>query len=371
MTFDNGKAGLQQELERRILHGLACEWENAVWLLPVRERKLMQQPLFSIRDMGSRLGSWSPGRREISLNRSFILDHPWDAVREVLLHEIAHQFSDELLGGTDESSHGPAFREACRTLRANPKASGNHKPLRHRLHEDVSEDDRVLVKVKKLMALAQSGNRHEAEAAMVKAYELISKYNLDLIEDARHRDFVSIFLGRPSLRHRREDYCLARLLQDFYYVYGLWVSAYVLEKGRMGRVLEITGTIENIKIADYVYGFINSFIQIKWTEYNINRKYGRSGETDFAVGIIEGFRSKLQTGKPEYKKLKKDSLAIAIKDPGLQEYVQYKYPHVRTFKSRVCAQDRQVLLDGIKTGKKLVIHKGITGNNSGEIKHLE
>ncbi len=113
-----------------------------------------------------------------------------------------------------------------------------------------------MTRIKKLLALAESSNAHEAEAAMMKAHELIAKYNIDLINTNERREFMSIFLGKPALRHWREDYHLAGLIQDFYFVQGIWVPAYVVDKEKMGRVLELSGTARNLKIAEYVLEFV-------------------------------------------------------------------------------------------------------------------
>ena len=110
------------------------------------------------------------------------------------------------------------------------------------------------------MSLAKSTNRHEAEAAMTKAHDLMRKYNIDLLNKSSHRNFVSMFIGSPALRHHREEYHLANLLQKYYFVQGLWVSSYVLAKEKMGRVFEISGVPENVKIASYVYDFVKHTI---------------------------------------------------------------------------------------------------------------
>ena len=222
---------LQTELERRILHGLSCEWETALWVVDSAHRKAMQRPLFSLKDMTSRLGYWSGKKREICLSRHLVLNHPWDAVQEVLIHEMAHQFAEEVLGAHNEPPHGTTFLKACHILRANPKASANYRPLDERIQGEVENPkDKLLKRVKKLMALATSQNVHEAESAMAKAHMLIAKYNLNLMAREKKREYVSIFLGKPALRRFREDYLLASLLQDFYFVHGIWTTAFVLKK---------------------------------------------------------------------------------------------------------------------------------------------
>ena len=357
---------IQEELERRILHGLSCEWDNANWTLKPSHRDNMQKPLFSLRDMNGKWGYWSGEKNEICLSRNLVQDHPWDAVREILLHEMAHQLAEQVLGAHDEPPHGQTFKQACFLLRANPRASGKFRPLDERISKDSpNPEDRILVRVRKLMALAQSKNQHEAEAAMTKAHELISKYNVDLL--ARHdtRRFVSVFVGSPALRHFREDYYLSNLLQNYYFVYGIWVPAYVMGKGKMGRVLEISGTVQNIRIATYIHDFIRHFINARWEEYNKGKGHNRYRKTDFAVGVIEGFRSKLDSHLKKKKDNVNERSLMEIRDPLLQEHVKYRYPHTSNVRGTVLNKDKHIVKDGRDIGRSLVIHKGISKKGKG------
>lgn len=315
---------------------------------------------FSLREMEDRWGSWSGKKREISLSRSLVLDHPWDAVCEVLLHEMAHQFTEEVFAAHHEPPHGPQFQKACHLLRANPKASGNYKLLDERIVQgSAGGEDRIMIRVKKLMALAGSPNQHEAEAAMGKAHELIARYNLDLLAQEEERNFTSVFVGPPALRHPPEDYALAHLLQDFYFVRGIWISAYVPARGKMGGGLEISGTTQNIKMASYVHDFVGRFIHSQWAAYNRDRGLNRHRQTDFALGIVEGFRSKLETQGKEKEKIPASRALIKMEDPLLKEYLAYKYPRTTSIRRGVSRQDKNVLQDGKRIGKKLVIARGI------------
>jgi len=352
---------LQEKLEHLILNGLLCEWETALWVLEPDERGLLRKPLISIRNLSSKWGYWSGQQKELCLSRDLVLNHAWDSVREVLLHEIAHQYAEEVLGGRNERPHGPAFQQACRKLRANPAACGHSRPLRERLaNEKMDTADKILGRIKKLFSLAQSCNPYEAEAAMLKAHDLIAKYNITVCREDTKRNYSSVFAGKPALRQRREEYHLAHLLQDYYFVHGLWVSAFVLDKGRMGHVLEISGTPQNIRIAGYVYDFVKNYIHSQWESFNLDKGLNHYRRTDFAVGIIEGFRSKL---KAKYKKISDrhaQTALVATEDPLLKEYVAYKYPHTVTLRRYVYNQDETVVNAGIKAGKKLVISKGIS-----------
>lgn len=352
---------IQEELERRILHGLACEWESARWILSSSNREKLRKPLFSIREMNSKWGYWSEEKNEICLSRNLVLNHSWDAVREILLHEMAHQFAEQVLGAGSKPPHGPKFKRACYLLRANPSASGNYRPLDEVVsHDSTGPEDKIVVRVKKLMALAQSKNQHEAEAAMAKAHEFIAKYNVDLLARNENRHFASVFVGSPALRHFRENYHLSSLLQDSYFVCGIWVPAYVMEKRKMGSVLEISGTLQNVRIASYVYDFVKHFIDSQWYEYNKDKGLSRYRKTDFAVGILEGFRSKLKFQTEQKKKIKSRLALIKNQDPLLQKHMNYKYPRTTTVRGKALRKDKHVLKDGISVGKGLVIFRGIT-----------
>ena len=359
----------RHELERRILQGMACEWETALLTLEPTQRQFIRRPLFAIKDMQTRWGNWSPEKREISLSRQLVMNYPWDSIREVLQHETAHQIAQMLFGASTQTPHGPAFKQACELLRIHPAASANYPPLQDRFLKDQSSHyDKRMLRIKKLLALAESKNRFEADAAMTKAHELIARHNIELNRHEDKRDFLSIFIGQPALRHPREDYHLANLLQDYYFISGIWVSAYVIGKGKMGRVLEISGTVQNLKIAEYVHDFIVQFIDAQWRQYNHQKRMNRFRKTDFAVGIIEGFRDKLESSVVK-KKTKKDIFALIQKgDPQLAKYFKFKYPHTASVKKTALHQDARIIRDGKKLGKKLVIARGICEKKTGRVR---
>jgi hypothetical protein len=316
----------------------------------------MVPPLFRLADFQDRWGSWSREKREIALSLKLVLNHSWDAVREVLLHETAHQLADEVLAASFDPPHGPRFQAACRLLRANPRASGSYPLVDDRVKTDGDlPGDKTLLRVRKLMALAASPNLHEAEAAMAKARALMVKSNLQVLEE-EGRSFETVSLGPPALRHPAEEYALAHLLQEFYFVQGIWVSAFALDKQKMGRVLEITGTPPNLRVASYVYDFVSRFIRSKWEEYNAGKNLNRRRRTDFALGVIEGFRSKLRSVDGTKQT---PAALLRLQDPQLEKFMAYKYPRTVKLSGGRIRQDPQVHRDGRKAGQRLVIFRGV------------
>jgi hypothetical protein len=354
------RSGIREELERRILKGLSCEWRAALRQLPSLHRERMKIPFFSLRDLKSNWGYWAGERREICLDRQFVLCYPWDAVRETLIHEMAHQLAEEVLGAAKgEAPHGRLFKEACTFFRADPRAAAGYAPLSDRGKCPYPSDrDRILLRVQKLLALAASQNRHEAESAMLKAHELIAKHNLSLLESCGNRAYISRFVGKPALRHPREMYTLARLIQDFYFVEGIWVPAYVLEKEKMGRVLEIAGTRENVELAGYVHDFLHRFIRNQWIDFSSGKKLGVNRRSDFAAGVLEGFRAKLESGNARTT-IEKSSELILRKDSGLKAYISFRYPSLASIRRGGAFRDETIVDAGKELGKKLIISKGL------------
>jgi hypothetical protein len=353
------KSICQEELEKRIVHGLACEWDTALLLLSPDIQRQIRRPLFRLSDMKQCLGYWSTSKREICLSVNFVLNHPWDSIKDVLLHEMAHQLTSEILSGDDETEHGPIFQKACCLLRANPEASGKYRTLHEQIQYDsVAAEDKIMIRIKKLMALAESQNQNEAEAAMAKARLLIQKYNVHLIQTDAKRGYKSIFLGFPMLRHSLDEYYLANLIIDYYFVKGVWVSAFVLDKGKMGRVLEISGTDKNLMIAEYVYMFIKSYSKRKWDDYKIGTLYNQYHRVDFFAGIIKGFRQKLKD-QDNYRTAVESREMAVIKDPGLIQFIDHKYPNLKTTLKNGGHRSAAVAADGMAIGRNLVISKGI------------
>ena len=353
--------GLQAAYERQVLRGLSAEWQAARWMLPATLQAAIRHPLFSLRDMGRRLGSWDRDKREIALSRELVNGHGWDDVREVLLHEMAHQVAHEGLGAISQTAHGDGFRQACGFLRANPAASGSYLPLHARLNQGdaLSGSDRIVVKIHKLMALAESSNPNEAHAAMCKAHALIARHQVDLIDRGVERAYTSIFLGAPRLRHFREAYHLAHLLQDYYFVQGVWTPSWVLAKGRMGRVLEISGTPKNVLMAEYVYEAIRRYIDTAWQDYRGGRTLGRYRKTDFAIGVVQGFRGTLQGASTAAAG--GNRLPVPVTDRALNRYVAHRYPRLSSVSRHALRHDARIVADGKAKGQRLVIAKGIGG----------
>ena len=193
---------------------------------------------------------------------------------------------------------------------------------------------------------------------MLKAHELMARHHITTLESDPERTFASIFLGQPALRHFKEAYVLAHLIQDFYFVQGIWVPAFVVAKGKMGRVLEISGTPANTAQAGYVFDFVQGHIDRRWRKMTTAQRLTRYQKSDFAVGVIEGLRHKLEQPQRAPGK-SSDRELIRKSDPRLSAYFSRRYPHTRRIQRGGGHRDEDLYHHGRKVGQTMILHRGI------------
>ena len=75
----------------------------------------MVNPVITLADVESYYGMWCLKTRTITLSYKLLENCPWDRVIQVLKHEMAHQYVDEVFCKRD--THGPHFQKACQLLR--------------------------------------------------------------------------------------------------------------------------------------------------------------------------------------------------------------------------------------------------------------
>jgi hypothetical protein len=191
---------------------------------------------------------------------------------------------------------------------------------------------------------------------MLKAHALSARHNAARVARAEPCEIMSVFVGRPALRHRREHYRLAALLSDFYFVLPIWVPAYVMERSRMGRVLEISGTPRNIRTAAYVHAFMQRVTAAEWQRFAPGRAERCGGASDFAVGVIEGFRARLESGRSHRPPTGSAAAALVpLQDPLLESYFKRRYPHTARIARTAVRVDRRTLDAGRDVGRRLVL----------------
>lgn len=292
------------------------------------------------------LGRWRRQIREISISEAHILAQPWEEVEATLYHEMAHQFADEVLQAHDESAHGPAFAEGCRRLRVSARATAQRGP-----HQDAA--DKVLSKVKKLLALAESQNVHEAEAAMANANRLLLMHNLDLAQANQRNDYRTLRVGPRLKTVSLAAKLVSAILTEFFFVEAVWVTSYEALLDESRKQLQLLGTDTNLELSHYVHEFLFHSCERLW-KAQAGRHVGRTARREFEAGVLLGFRDKLRAER----KISQERGLVWVGDRGLDEFVAAEHPHLRSM-SRGRVGHTSALSAGRAAGQELRLHRGV------------
>lgn len=333
------------ELERLLARELVAEYRH---LDETFFKGALKPPSIALVETTSRLGAWIVRTRTIEISRPLVLARPWGAVIEVLKHEMAHQYVNEVLGVMDETAHGPAFRSICERLGIDAAASGM----------PTGETENAIVsKVAKLLALAESPNQHEAEAAMAAAQKLMLKHN---IEHQTHSTYGFRQLGEPG-RTEESQRMLSTILANHFFVEVVWVPVYRPLEGKRGSVLEVCGSPENLAMAEHVFEFLNATAKRLFEESDLPKRERRN----FLAGVMAGFNLKLVQ---QAKKHQEEGL-VWVGDADLERFYKARHPNLRwlrygpTYRTRAFER-------GHEEGRKIVLQRPVRQGPSGERKLL-
>jgi hypothetical protein len=310
----------------------------------------LRPPTLELTRTQSFLGRWVSGTRTLQLDRSLLIEHSWGTLVEVLKHEMAHQYVDEVLGNPDGRPHGETFQRVCTergidfATRGIPTASGQSTP-----------ESKTLERIAKLLALAESQNLNEAQAAMSAARRLMLKHNIAQATAPGSGRYTFRHIGRPTGRRSAAERILGLILSEHFFVEVIWVPVWRPLEGKRGNVLEACGTLENLEIAAYVYDFLVHTAERLWREHKKARGLQRDAERQsFIYGVMRGFRAKLES---EASAARQEGL-VWVGDADLERYYRARHPYMRTTHVRAVAQG-QAYRAGHAAGQRIVLHRGM------------
>jgi hypothetical protein len=347
MAQDDAGRALTAALEAALVRELRATWRQ---LNEAYFKAGLATPTFELTPMHTTLGRWVPDTRTIEISRPLVLERAWGAVVEVLKHEMAHQYVHETLGETSESAHGPAFRDACRRLGIDARASGVPDAL-----EPSPEEQRIVERIARLLALAESPNRHEAEAATVAAHKLMLKYNLDSTRDRATRDYGFRHLGTPTGRVNEHERVLAMVLGKHFFVEAIWVPVYRPLEGKRGSVLEICGTQANLSIAEYVHGFMLETAERLWRDHK--REAGIDSDRErrtYLAGVMAGFAEKLA----RQSTASRSEGLVWVRDGDLVGFFRRRHPYVRHVRHSGNRRT-EAYAHGRAAGREIILHRAV------------
>lgn len=244
---------------------------------------LRVQPSFMFFDSTKTLGEWNPQSRMMRFSRQFVMTASRFEIVEVLKHEMAHQYVSDVLGVTDETSHGPAFRMVCKRHGIDARASSSGLSAAAQSKIDT---------IQKLLRLGESDNPNEAKVALKQAQALMRRYGLDefAVGDGGEETLGAIRLGSSFKRIPAYAKALGGVLVEHFSVRGIWISH------DNGSQLELVGEHGQLEISAHVHDYLLAEAERLWARRG---EHSKRAKDDFFEGIIIEVSKSLGVAKLE------------------------------------------------------------------------
>jgi SprT-like family protein/uncharacterized protein DUF2786 len=319
-------------------------------------------------------GEWRSATRTIVIADHLIRDYPWNVVLEVLKHEMAHQYVHEVCGLASARPHGDAFQDACHRLGVPAwaaSASGTLPPeIGHTITRQLSaEEERLLRRAEKLLALAGSTHEHEAQLAMQRAQELFAKHHFASLRVRQGSDMTYTILRLKRKKIWTYEKMIISLLVRHFFVYIVHFTEFCPEHCTDYKALDMMGAPENVAMADYVFHFLQRAAEELW-EQHVKASPG-AHKPSFQRGVIQGFDEKLQETPMEATVAQDKGMAVpdvtvlvAAGRALIENTIgRQRWPKVSRRGAGSGRFDTRSFEAGEAEGQKIVLHKGISASH--------
>jgi hypothetical protein len=215
--------------------------------------------------------------------------------------------------------------------------------------------EKVLGKIRKLFALAESSNENESQIAMAKAMELMALHNLSMSEIDKKQIEYEKFEMESGQRVGVEDKFILPLIDKYFFVKVVYSG-----NREKGRKINFVGTPQNIEIAKYVYAQLERKFYYLWNRYRDQTDAPVKAKQGFYLGLYQGMVKKLDAQKVQ---IKNEHGLIIVNDPNLEKAVRSHFNNLKKHNSRFNA-DENAKNAGHEAANKININPGISDKNT-------
>jgi hypothetical protein len=348
-------------------HGRICYKQNVS----------LSKPVISIVSGKNRLAYWTSRNQTISVSKDLIESRPWEIVLEIFKHEMAHQYVSEYFDNAD--SHGQAFKSACKILGVHSAFAGsgcNQEQIAAFMGTLPEKAQKMLRRVEKLLALGQSSNESEAQAAFKKASYLLNKYNLDRFarDENDSSDIRYLYLCSNKKRMETIEKQILGFLDEYYFVSCVIATIYDAQTDKEYKAGVLIGKKEALVVAEYVYRFLLNTSKELWKDFRKKHSGQRTGKVAFDLGFMKGIRSNHEMMFKENDDAKTNgdtSLPVAaVKALRVKCQAENNLERRRLFprlrKERTSFRmDKNAFSQGMEQGKRTHVNRPVEHKNTG------
>tara|TARA_Y100000768_G_scaffold388644_1_gene385822 strand:+ start:6319 stop:7344 length:1026 start_codon:yes stop_codon:yes gene_type:complete len=288
-------------------------------------------------------GWFDPHTYQIALNIKLMYGARDQVIKDILRHEMAH-YVCHMLRVENEPPHGETFRRVCDQYGWGDEVKKASFNLDHQdLAYELERKDKLLAKIKNLLKLAQSDNPHEAELATLKANQLLLKHNLSHL-DQNDWTLYSKTVMQASRRNAK--------MAAIYDILKHFLVGPVFIYGQNQVQLEVSGSLENIELAEYVAGFLEQELERLWKAQTTLK--GMKAKNAFFLGIAKGYEQKMI--EQEFSDAESRQL-IVLKNQ-LDEKIKMAHRRLSST-STAGGQDKNAFHAGKKSGQSLTVKQAV------------
>lgn len=211
-------------------------------------------------------------------------------------------------------------------------------------------EQKIIEKIQKLLALSESPNQNEAEAAMAKAQELMVKHNIEM---SSVQDHDSEYINETTETFQREGVetkYVNSILTEFFFVK-------IIKSNRIGfKYFNFVGEKNNVKTALHMRQYLTNTFKHLWNEYKQETGAPTKAKQSFYYGLWQGFSAKMQEQRVSAQEKYE---MVLVEDPKVEEKVQELFKNLRKGGSRsVNAGDSAARSAGYSQGRNLNVNSG-------------
>ena len=360
-------------LRRLWTEELYREYDNLLFQFRLK----LAPPLIIVADLAGVWGRWHAVTRAITINAALIERYSWDVVLEVLKHEVAHQIVSEVMGG--DHTHGDAFKRAAAKLGLSEWATRAAGDLPDEIpnwkdRALSADEEKLLRRAEKLLALATSTNEHEALLAMRHVRVLYERHNLERLDARRAARMVHLLIGRGKKRMDAAEQMIGSILVEHFFVKVIFSDTYDARTGERHKVLEVMGAEENVLMAEYVHHFLYRETTALWAAFKRTHGKSEAAKASYMRGVLAGFRDKLardrKTGfsgetpptTPDAPLAQSRDALVALGAKELDQFVATRHPRLVSRSVGRSNFDRSSFAAGQVAGEKLNLRKAVSEN---------
>lgn len=218
----------------------------------------------------------------------------------------------------------------------------------------MNEKDKILERVKKLFALANSSNEHEAKLAAEKANELLVKYNLTMqqVSATDEKQYLETeIVGKTRLPN--DEMQLLTVIAAHFFVKPILTRKMV--EGKWCRAVLLVGEKGNVDVALFTYTFLIRTVREVFNGKKRAGEFGESARKSFVTGFCLGLDAQLRLAR---RKVETSMALTIVPDAYLQKWIREK--HGRLGSAHVNAgSDSHAKASGFQAGKEVRIRRGL------------